>query len=60
MAQSARKCGIGREGPCKALTPGARARYYTARKVIRVLGVEMHVSPRQHKGDSGKECQRAC
>lgn len=45
MAQLAKDSGLGRESLYKALAPGAKPRYDTVLKVIRALGVEMHMTP---------------
>lgn len=45
MAQLAKDTGLGRESLYKALAPGAKPRYDTVLKVIRALGVELHMSP---------------
>ena len=43
MAQLARDTGLGRESLYKALAPGAKPRYDTVLKVLRALGVKLHV-----------------
>jgi probable addiction module antidote protein len=43
MAQLARDTGLGRESLYKALAPGAKPRYETVLKVLRALGVKLHV-----------------
>jgi probable addiction module antidote protein len=43
MAQLARDTGLGRESLYKALAPGAKPRYDTMLKVLRALGVKLHV-----------------
>ena len=45
MAQLAKDAGLGRESLYKALTPGARPRYDTMLKLLRVLGVKLSASP---------------
>ena len=45
MAQLAKDTGLGRESLYKALAPGAKPRYDTVLKIIRALGVELHMSP---------------
>ena len=45
MAQLAKDTGLGRESLYKALAPGAKPRYDTVLKLIRALGVELHMSP---------------
>lgn len=45
MAQLARDAGLGRESLYKALTPGAKPRYDTILKLLRVLGVKLSASP---------------
>lgn len=45
MAQLAKDTGLGRESLYKALSPGARPRYDTVFKVLRALGVTLHVEP---------------
>jgi probable addiction module antidote protein len=45
MAQLARDTGLGRESLYKALAPGAKPRYDTLLKVLRALGVKLHVKP---------------
>jgi probable addiction module antidote protein len=49
MAQLAKETGLGRESLYKALAPGAKPRYDTVLKLIRALGVELHMSPISHK-----------
>ena len=44
MAQLALDSGLGRESLYKALAPGAKPRYDTILKVVRALGVRLHVS----------------
>jgi probable addiction module antidote protein len=44
MAQVAKETGLGRESLYKALAPGAKPRYDTVLKLIRALGVELHMS----------------
>ena len=48
MAQLAKDTGLGRESLYKALSPGARPRYDTILKVVRALGVTLHVAPIVH------------
>ncbi len=43
MAQLARDTGLGRESLYKALAPGSKPRYDTVLKVLRALGVKLHV-----------------
>lgn len=43
MAQLARDTGLGRESLYKALAPGAKPRYETVLKVLRALGIKLHV-----------------
>jgi probable addiction module antidote protein len=43
MAQLARDSGLGRESLYKALAPGSKPRYDTVLKVLRALGVKLHV-----------------
>ena len=45
MSQLAKDTGLGRESLYKALTPGAKPRYDTIMKLMRALGVVLHVSP---------------
>lgn len=45
MAQIARDTGLSRESLYKAFAPGAKPRFDTVLKVIRALGVELHVQP---------------
>jgi len=45
MAQLAKDTGLGRESLYKALAPGAKPRYDTVLKVLRALGVQLHVEP---------------
>jgi len=45
MAQLAKDTGLGRESLYKALAPGAKPRYDTLLKVLRALGVKLHVEP---------------
>ena len=49
MAQVAKDTGLGRESLYKALAPGAKPRYDTVLKLIRALGVELHLTPVAHK-----------
>ena len=49
MAQVAKDTGLGRESLYKALAPGAKPRYDTVLKLIRALGVELHLTPIAHK-----------
>lgn len=44
MSVIARETGLGRESLYKALTPGAKPRYETIRKLLRSLGVKIRVS----------------
>ena len=48
MAQIARDTGLGRESLYKAFAAGAKPRFDTVLKVLRVLGVEMHAYPQAH------------
>jgi probable addiction module antidote protein len=43
MAQIARDTGLGRESLYKALQPGAKPRFDTVMKVMKALGVKLHV-----------------
>jgi probable addiction module antidote protein len=43
MAQLARDSGLGRESLYKALAPGSKPRYDTVLKVLRALGVKLHI-----------------
>lgn len=43
MTQLAKDTGLGRESLYKALAPGAKLRYDTLLKVLRALGVSLHV-----------------
>ena len=43
MTQLAKDTGLGRESLYKALAPGAKPRYGTLLKVLRALGVSLHV-----------------
>lgn len=43
MTQLAKDAGLGRESLYKALAPGAKPRYDTLLKVLRALGVSLHV-----------------
>jgi len=45
IAQLARDTGLGRESLYKALAPGAKPRYDTVLKLIKALGVELHMVP---------------
>jgi len=45
MAQVAKETGLGRESLYKALAPGAKPRYDTVLRLIRALGVELHMTP---------------
>lgn len=45
MAQLAKDTGLGRESLYKALAPGAKPRYDTVLKLVRALGVELHMTP---------------
>ena len=45
IANIAKDTGLGRESLYKALAPGAKPRYDTVLKVLRSLGVELHVTP---------------
>ena len=49
MAQVAKETGLGRESLYKALAPGAKPRYDTVLKLIRALGVELHMTPTLRK-----------
>lgn len=46
MTEIAKEAGLGRESLYKALSPGAKLRYETVRKVMQVLGVKMTVAPK--------------
>ena len=43
MSQLARDSGLGRESLYKALAPGAKPRYETVTKIMRALGLRLHV-----------------
>ena len=43
ITQLAKDTGLGRESLYKALAPGAKPRYDTLMKVLRALGVSLHV-----------------
>ena len=43
MTQLAKDTGLGRESLYKALAPGAKPRYDTLLKVLRALGMSLHV-----------------
>ncbi|MCX7082652.1 MAG: putative addiction module antidote protein [Methylococcales bacterium] len=45
MAIIAKETGLGRESLYKALSPGAKPRFDTILKVIKALGVKLHVEP---------------
>jgi probable addiction module antidote protein len=45
MTQLAKDTGLGRESLYKALAPGAKPRFETVMKVVRALGVKLHVDP---------------
>lgn len=45
MAMVAKESGLGRESLYKALTPGAKPRFDTILKVIKALGIKLHVEP---------------
>ncbi|PZO60357.1 MAG: putative addiction module antidote protein [Pseudoxanthomonas suwonensis] len=45
MSQLAKDTGLGRESLYKALAPGAKPRYDTVMKMVRALGVELHIMP---------------
>ena len=45
MTQLAKDAGLGRESLYKALSEGAKPRYDTVLKVVRALGVKLHVEP---------------
>ena len=45
MSQIAKDSGLGRESLYKAFAPGAKPRFDTVMKVIRALGVDLHVQP---------------
>lgn len=47
MAKLAKDTGLGRESLYKALATGAKPRYDTVFKLVRALGVELHVTPAQ-------------
>ena len=44
MTGLAREAGLGRESLYKALAPGAKPRYDTVIRLVRALGVELHVT----------------
>ncbi|BAP44706.1 putative addiction module antidote protein [Pseudomonas sp. LJDD11] len=48
MAQIAKDSGLGRASLYKALAPGAKPRFDTIMKVMRALGIELHVRPMTH------------
>ena len=48
MTQIAEASGLGRESLYKALAPGAKPRFETIIKVLRVLGVNLSLSPAKH------------
>ena len=43
MAMIAKESGLGRESLYKALAPGAKPRFDTALKVMRAMGIKLHV-----------------
>jgi probable addiction module antidote protein len=43
MTQLAKDTGLGRESLYKALAPGAKPRFETVMKVVRALGVKLHI-----------------
>lgn len=45
MAMIAKESGLGRESLYKALSPGSHPRFDTILKVIKALGVKLHVEP---------------
>ncbi|MGZ4994097.1 MAG: addiction module antidote protein [Methylobacter sp.] len=45
MAMIAKESGLGRESLYKALAPGSYPRFDTILKVIKALGVKLHVEP---------------
>jgi len=45
MAMIAKESGLGRESLYKALSPGSKPRFDTILKVIKALGVKLHVEP---------------
>ena len=45
IADVAKETGLGRESLYKALAPGAKPRYDKVLKLIRALGVELHMRP---------------
>ncbi|MDO9269948.1 MAG: putative addiction module antidote protein [Methylobacter sp.] len=45
MAMIAKESGLGRESLYKALSPGSQPRFDTILKVIKALGVKLHVEP---------------
>ncbi|MGZ5029759.1 MAG: addiction module antidote protein [Methylobacter sp.] len=45
MAMIAKESGLGRESLYKALAPGSHPRFDTILKVIKALGVKLHVEP---------------
>jgi probable addiction module antidote protein len=44
MAQIAREAGLGRESLYKALSPGGNPKFATVLKVVKALGLRLHVS----------------
>ncbi|MDP2725846.1 MAG: putative addiction module antidote protein, partial [Syntrophales bacterium] len=44
MTQLAKDSGLGRESLYKDLAPGAKPRYETVIKVVRALGVNLHIN----------------
>lgn len=49
MAQLARNTGLGHQSLYKAQAPGAKPHYDKALKLIRALGVELHMTPALRK-----------
>jgi len=45
MTQIARETGLGRESLYKALSPEGNPEFGTVQKVVRALGLKLHVSP---------------
>ena len=48
MKQIAEASGLGRESLYKALAPGAKPRFETVIKVLRVLGLNLSLAPAKH------------
>lgn len=45
MSKLAKDTGLGRESLYKALAPGAKPRYDTVLRLVRALGVDLHMTP---------------